>query len=281
MRLETYSAFWTTLFTDRNACSRFVARIVNLLMNLELDYAKATKEISKNSSIDVDYFVSILLNTIKFLDMFAGFDISDPAFVASLEKYEVAKRMLPRFRFKRIEESVGDFARRRQSRGQLAVKLIVDCSSLESEEEVIRAMKKSTSMLMFLDESDQENIVDMTKIDYPFTFFCLCKMVRSNSTVQIFDEILRQLGGAAACVVSALPHMQGRTLAILLMLRELLIQNPTSDDSWMQRASNIISAFYKWPKPYGLFARQMIEFITIERRSPGMICQYLLWCLVK
>lgn len=238
-------------------------------MNFEADPIKMEKLLQKTSVVNMEYLLVSLLNTLHFLDMFVGIDPSNGAFVSSIEKYELKKRNTPRFKIKRVDEALNELSRRRNHRGHVAVKMVVDCTSLESDGELQRAMQKSMSELMFLDESGLENILDSTRSDYPFTFTCLSRISRTESATHVFDEMLRQLNGGTGCTISALPHMQGRTLAIILMLRELLTQNPSNDDAWMQRASGIISSFYKWPKPYGPFARDMIEFIDIERRAPG------------
>jgi hypothetical protein len=240
-------------------------------MNFEADPIKMEKQLQKTSEVNIDYFLTNLLNTLHFLDMFVGIDPANGAFVASIEKYEHKKRSAPRFKLKRVDEALNELSRRRMQRGTVVVKLVVDSSSLESDGEMQRAMQKSASELMFLDESGLDNILDSTRSDYPYTFTCLSRIARAGNAATILDELLRQLNGGTGCTISALPHMQGRTLAILLMLRELLTQNPTNDDAWMQRTSGIISSFYKWPKPYGPFARGMIEFIDLERRVPGML----------
>ena len=265
-----YHAFWTSLEGHRDICSRYVARIINLLMNFESDPAKLEKQLQKTCMVDTDYFFNCLLNTLQFLDMFVGVDPANGAFIASIEKYEHKKHNMSRFRLKRVDEVLSEFSRRRNQRGHVAVKMVVDCASLESDSEMQRSMQKSMSEQMFLDDSGFDNLLDFSRSDYPFHFTCLSRIASAGSAEEIVDELLRQLNGGSGCTISALPHMQGRILALILMLREFLTQNPTSDDAWMQSTSGILSSFYKWPKPYGPFARTMIEFLEIERRCPGM-----------
>lgn len=64
---------------------------------------------------------------------------------------------------------------------------------------------------------------------------------------------------------------QERILALMFMLREFLTISPTADQTWMQGASDVLVRLYKWPMPYGLIARQMLDFISLERRSPGTV----------
>lgn len=248
-------------------------------MNYEADPIKIEKQLQKTSLVNIEYFIVNLINTLQFLDMFVGIDPTNGAFVSSIEKYEAKKRINPRFKVKRVDEALHELSRRRDHRGHVAVKFVVDCASLESDAELQRAMQKSMSEMMFLDESGFDNIIDSTRSDYPFVFICLSRIARTESAAVVFDEMLRQLNGGTGCTLSALPHMQGRTLAIILMLKELLTQNPTNDDAWMQRATSIVGSFYKWPKPYGPFARELIEFIDIERRVPGMCLNTSARCL--
>jgi hypothetical protein len=269
LRFEDYSTFWVSICSNKDACSRYVARIINLLMNYEADPIKMEREFSKACSLNIDYFITNLLNTVHFLDMLGGIDVENSAFVSSIVKYEITKRNNKRFKFKRVDDALHELSRRRLSQGHAIVKMIIDCSSLESDDEMVRSMSKAATILMFLDDNGQDNIIDMTRMEFPFTFQGLCKRARDEQADQIFNELLRQLNGSAGSTVSALPHMQGRTLALLLMLKELLTQFPCSDDYWLQRASSIVSSFYKWPRPYGTFAKKIIEFLNVERRSPG------------
>ena len=276
--------------SERDTCSRYAARIINMLMNIEADPIKMEKQFQKNCSMDIDYFITMLIHTLNFLDTFGRIDYDNSAFVAAIVKYDITKKNSPRFKLKRVDDSIHEFSRKRGAAkgGQQFTKMVVDCASLDSDEEMSRSMSKSSSILIFVDDSGQDNILNLPKIEYPFTFQYLSKNVRSAGPEQIFDEYLRQLNGSAGCTISALPYMQGRTIALLLMLRDLLTLHPCYDDGWMQRASSIVSSFYKWPKPYGAFARRMIKFLNTERRSPGtaittiinfLIVEYLVSCI--
>lgn len=74
--------------------------------------------------------------------------------------------------------------------------------------------------------------------------------------------------------------MQGRTLALMYILRELLTVSPTADQVWMQRASEVLIGLYKWPRPYGVVARDLLDFVSLERRSPGTVFASLAMPLV-
>ena len=64
--------------------------------------------------------------------------------------------------------------------------------------------------------------------------------------------------------------LQGRTLALMFMLRELLTISPTADQVWLARACEVLFGLYKWPKPYGVVAKEVLDFVSLERRSPGL-----------
>lgn len=63
--------------------------------------------------------------------------------------------------------------------------------------------------------------------------------------------------------------MQGRTLALMFILRELLTISPTSNQVWLNRACEVLFGLYKWPTPYGVIAKEVLDFVSLERRSPG------------
>ena len=64
--------------------------------------------------------------------------------------------------------------------------------------------------------------------------------------------------------------MQGRTLALMFMLREFLTISPTNDQVWLHRACEVLIGMYKWPTPYGILAKEVLDFVSLERRSPGL-----------
>jgi hypothetical protein len=206
------------------------------------------------------YFITLLLNTLQFLDMFVGFDPLDTAFLNSMEKYELTKKATPNFRIKRIDDGISELSRRRGNRALAAVKMLVNCSTLESPEEFL-GLKSQVGN--FFDVK-----LDNTIVEFPFTFTGLCKMSRADYSPKIFDEVLKQLQGAGSAL-SSMANMQGRTLALMFMLREFLTISPTADQNFMQRACNVLIGLYRWPRPYGVIAQDLLNFISVERRSPG------------
>lgn len=205
------------------------------------------------------YFVTLLLNTLQYLDMFVGFDPMDQAFINSMEKYEQAKKLTANFRIKRIDEGLSELSKRRGNRALAAVKMLVNCSTLESPEEFMGLKSQGA----FFDVN-----LDNTMVEFPFTFTGLCRMCRADYAPKIFDEVLKQLQGAGSAL-SSMANMQGRTLALMFMLREFLIISPIADQNWMQRACNVLIGLYRWPRPYGIIAKDLLDFITLERRAPG------------
>lgn len=173
-----------------------MARIVILLLSFEKDPIKTEKSLGSKKYGTVDGFITILLNTLQFLDMFVGYDPSSEAFVSAMETYETAKRNTPMFRNKRIDDGLYGLARRRANRGQAAVKMLVDCSTLESEEEM-RQSASSTAIASNGDRAhDFDEAVDNAVMDFPFTFTALTRMSRAEVSSLIFDEMLKQLEGA-------------------------------------------------------------------------------------
>eukprot|EP00602_Paraphysomonas_sp_CaronLab_P007341 CAMPEP_0185034502 /NCGR_PEP_ID=MMETSP1103-20130426/24456_1 /TAXON_ID=36769 /ORGANISM="Paraphysomonas bandaiensis, Strain Caron Lab Isolate" /LENGTH=1089 /DNA_ID=CAMNT_0027571189 /DNA_START=131 /DNA_END=3400 /DNA_ORIENTATION=+ len=265
-----YASFWSSITRERSTCARYMARIVILLINLEKDQAKTEKALLNHKYGTIDNFITLLLNTIQFLDIFVGFDPANEAYISAMEKYDMAKKATPIFKNKRIDDGLNGLARRRANKGKTAVKMLVDCSTLESEEEMRHsAMSDITcSSVMTIDRSDVEFNTECSLVDFPFTFTALTRMTRADVSPLIFDEVLKQLEGAGSAL-SSMAAMQGRTLALMFMLREFLTISPTADQAWMHRAGEVLIGLYKWPRPYGLIARDLLEFISVEKRSPG------------
>ena len=312
-----YANFWESISKERATCARYMARIVILLLSFEKDPVKTEKSLPNKKYGSTENFITLLLNTLQFLDMFVGYDPSTEAFVSAMENYEQAKRTTPMFRNKRIDDGLYGLARRRANRGQAAVKMLVDCSTLESEEEMRQSASTITSTGVSGSLSDKQDnsdfSVDNAVMDFPFTFTALTRMSRADVSPLIFDEVLKQLEGAVRVLIlscccytinltriayltissycyppplyfplsrnclhvtqgsalSSMAAMQGRTLALMFMLREFLIISPTADQAWMQRACEVLIGLYKWPKPYGVVARELLDFVSLERRAPG------------
>lgn len=263
-----YTNFWYTISKDRATCSRYLARIVILLINFEKDPIKTEKTLLKKYGT-IESFIAVLLNTIQFIDMFVGFDPNDDAFTSAMAKYEQEKKTTPMFRNKSIDDGLKFLARRRGQRELAAVKMLVDCSTLESEEEIRRTgTSMSAPSAPSADIGYVNASIEASLIDFPFTFTALTRMSRTDVSQTIFDQVLQLLEGAGSAL-SSMAAMQGRTLALMFMLREFLTISPTSDQVWLHRACEVLIGLYKWPKPYGIIAKDVLDFVSLERRSPG------------
>ena len=190
-----YANFWSSITKERGTCARYMARIIILLLSFEKDPVKTEKSLATKKYGSTDNFITTLLNTLQFLDMFVGYDPSNEAFVSAMENYEQAKRTSPMFRNKRIDDGLYGLARRRANRGQAAVKMLVDCSTLESEEEMRQSGATATSS----DRVDSGDLnTENSTTDFPFTFTALTRMSRAEVSPLIFDEVLKQLEGAVS-----------------------------------------------------------------------------------
>lgn len=263
---EDYVSYWANITKDRSACARVIGRIVSYLMDVERDPNKAEKAIPAN--INMQYFVTLLINTLYLLNYYCGFEPTEKAFVKSMGLYDDHKKVAVVFKERRIEESLIMLdARRKSNRGQTIRKMIVDCSTLETIEEMSHQLLLTSSSGPYLDRGDAETVIDETYADFPFVFNCLMRM--SSAGQQIFELMLEQLR-ASGKQLAAMVNNQSRTLALLLMMREFLTVCPTSDDVWLRTAANVMTSLFKWPRPFGVAAQEMHQFITLERRAPGV-----------
>ena len=273
---DKYAGFWTTIAHDRQSCARYMARIVVTLLNFEHDPVKAEKSLqSKTDVVSAKHFINLLLNTTQFIDMFLGFDPKTEAFVSAMDKFELARKSNPVFHNKKIYDGLLDLSKRRAHRGQAAVKMIVECSSLESDEEMRhssnehRSKPRSSNATALAAYDDSEfSFFEKPFIEFPFTFTGLSRMTKTHYSTNIYDELLHQLESAGSAL-SSMASLQGRTLALMFMLREFITISPTADHMWIQRASLVLMGLYKWPKPYGRVAKELLDFLHLERRSPG------------
>jgi len=60
-----------------------------------------------------------------------------------------------------------------------------------------------------------------------------------------------------------------RVLTLLYMLKQYFIQCPKVFPDLLNNAISIVKTYYFWPRPYGDMARDILQFLTIERKAPG------------
>lgn len=187
-----YSNFWNAL-KDKGTCSRFLARIVTLLINLEKDPSKADKlsSLKGNKFGNLETFLAILINTIQFIDMFIGFDPNDEAFQGAMSKFKQEKAANPKWN-NSVYQCLNFLDRRRGQREGAAKKLVVDCSTLESDEEIKKIGVSPTANMageVFYGDVSHES----SYLEFPFTYTVLTKMSRTDVSDSIFDEVLNIL----------------------------------------------------------------------------------------
>jgi hypothetical protein len=276
-----YASFWNAL-KDKGTCSRYLARIVNFLINFENDQNKINRLIQKKKIESKESYVAVLLITIQFLDMFVGFDPNDEAFKSAMALFRQEKLAISKWN-NSIFQGLIFLDRRRGQREAAVKKMVVDCSTLESEEE-IRRIGETPSTNLSAEVCYGEVSFDSSYLEFPFAFSVLTNMSRQDVSDTIFAEVLHMLQQAvssplppsprlASCpqgnTLATMAGMQGRTLALMFMLRELLTISPTNNQVWLHNACEVLIGLYKWPTPYGILAKEVLEFISLEKRSPG------------
>jgi hypothetical protein len=183
-------------------------------------------------------------------------ELSNEAYLAATTKFEQHRNQNAKPRDKRIFDIMRILGRQK---GQAVAGIVVDCTTLESFERMPRA-----NAFDFGPDA-MDSIVEV----FPYSFYYLSRLTRSEFAQQIMDEILKQLSKIPAMLSSMPQFNQTRTLALLLVLREFLTQSPTADPVWLAKACDILTIFFKWPRPYGIVARDMLDFISVELRAPG------------
>jgi hypothetical protein len=175
--------------------------VVSLLLNIEKNASRTERTLKLTGNFNT--FITILLHTVRFISLFVGLDTSNEAYVAALKQYEQAKQSTPTFRYKAIDECLNFLARRR-IREDIPKKLLVDCSALESERDGKRSDTGDPVVSYHADIPDVDMAVEATMIDFPFAFTALTRMMKTNSSSIIFEEVLTLLDAAVSIYLCAI-----------------------------------------------------------------------------
>lgn len=62
---------------------------------------------------------------------------------------------------------------------------------------------------------------------------------------------------------------EGRMLCLLYLLARFILQAPQVQPKFLSAGLSLVKNYYLWPRPFGDFARSVLEVITLEARSPG------------
>lgn len=144
---------------------------------------------------DVSSFTTTLLNSVLFIFLFGSFDHMNDNFKAAIHEYEEAKKLTQRFRLSSIHDVINTISRRPI---ELSKKMIVDCSTVESEKEM-GGGGGETKTVFYTDVSQVDMAVEGTMVDFPFAFTALLNMAQTDISSVIYNELLKQLD-ATVCI---------------------------------------------------------------------------------
>jgi hypothetical protein len=185
-----YANFWNEM-KNKTTCSRYLARIMTLLINIEKDPSKVERSLTSKKFGNMECFTAILLNTVQFIDMFMGFDPNQEAFLAAMTKFKQEKASNPKWN-NEIYQVLNFLDRKRGQKEGAAKKMVVDCSTLESDEEMKR-IGVTPSSNMTGDVCYGDIAFEGSYLEFPFTYTVLTKMSRTEVSESIFDEVLNIL----------------------------------------------------------------------------------------
>jgi len=67
-----------------------------------------------------------------------------------------------------------------------------------------------------------------------------------------------------------------RMLSLLFMLKQYITQSPKTPTEILTSALSIVRPYYLWPRPYSDVARDVLQMLTIELKSPGATMRKIL-----
>ena len=267
-----FGAFWATILMDRGEASKVIADILTFLFQYDEKPQKVAQKLS-SAGIDPDYFLSCVLNTLEFIKIFVPFQSDKKELVAALEKLGERDEGGRHFSESRIRAAYTSLRKRLGVGSSKEItSLIVDISSLvEGDLTQMMAVMHGMPGASELPTSNVDDVENVHR-EFPFAFPCLLRKLREGgqNAREAAEEVKKLLFHMSEQLLMVSPQMvQLQILALLKVLREILLENPTDNLDWLNKATQVVSKFFKWPRPYCDVAQECLNMMAAEMRAPG------------
>eukprot|EP01119_Soliformovum_irregulare_P008913 TRINITY_DN2200_c0_g1_i3.p1 TRINITY_DN2200_c0_g1~~TRINITY_DN2200_c0_g1_i3.p1 ORF type:complete len:847 (-),score=229.92 TRINITY_DN2200_c0_g1_i3:85-2625(-) len=252
-----YKQFWQTSLTGIEANSCFLALILSKIFGLDVGDKSSlpdlVKKIQDNSIDNVDGKLSVLpdqlsgqrhqmLASIYFFTLYYPFDPEHPLLrnimgrwplTGSISKQDYSDELIKTLQNPSYLEE-----------GVTLLTLVDLCCSLDtpnsSDSEILEFKSMGPSLLN--------------------SYLRSC-LTRSKKGPIIIEKILIYLKHPLVT--------EKRMLALLHMLKQYFIKAPQTSPDLLRNAMITVKNYYLWPRPYGDVAREVLQMLTMETKSPG------------
>eukprot|EP00026_Physarum_polycephalum_P000658 Phypoly_transcript_00659.p1 GENE.Phypoly_transcript_00659~~Phypoly_transcript_00659.p1 ORF type:complete len:1330 (+),score=180.08 Phypoly_transcript_00659:190-4179(+) len=126
------------------------------------------------------------------------------------------------------------------------------------------------------EESLSQIIEDATTIDVPIDLchdlddaHTLSRALLSAWLVRGSSFPLPKLIGVVLDVLKKDNVPESRVLVVLHMLKKLVLHTPYISHATVHSALSLLKPYYLWPRPYGDYAREVMQILSSEARNPG------------
>ncbi|KAH9254149.1 hypothetical protein BASA81_007738 [Batrachochytrium salamandrivorans] len=262
-----YLAFWNSLQRTQSLATKMLGEVILKICEVQRVVLKRLGKLKASQQAGAeDEFRALwtLTNIVRFIDLFLGVEVNNPALRKSQKHYET---------------------HRHEFKGDLFDSLFgeMDLSLSRSMHSTFESTTKSNEE--YLEELVVMNTSQWSTGDYSCERDLSFQVTQDFSlqALRMFSKLTQQQGGQEsftvfALLVSKLHSLSVRSItpggleslsALLFILTEAITSYPIVDPQVSQQLEQVVGKFLYWPIPFGSSARKLIELIQLERIHPG------------
>ena len=239
-----YVEFWR-LMENSNEAASFAARLIKLIVTV-------LKNITKHKNMS---FLCDLVHTLHYVDLMFTFEGDN--------KSELEEQ---------IQHFESTHVGHQLTKGsELALNVVQGIKRRHFGKAGFIADTLQESV-MINDATSSDPVFDHLDLDFdfPYTFFYLCRLIRTPFADDIYRQIQRLLHTYPTQTLLMSPQrIQKVCLKLLFLLIEFLAVQPPSDLAILKQLKVTVKTFYFWPRPYGTFSKKILEILDTEIQTPG------------
>lgn len=263
-----YLAFWNSLQRTQSLATKMLGEVILKICEVQRVVLKRLGKLKAaqhaGGAEDELRALWALTNIVRFIDLFLGVEVNNPALRKSQKHYETHRH---EFKGDLFDSLFGDM----DLSLTRSMRSTFEPASGAGDEYLEELVVMNTSQWSEGDYSCERDLSFPVTQDF------------SLQALRMFSKLSQQQGGhesfaVFALLVAKLHSLSVRSItpggleslsALLFILTEAVTSYPVVDVQVSQQLEHVVSKFLYWPVPYGSSARKLTGLIRSERASPG------------
>lgn len=261
-----YVSFWNSIQRTQSGATKMMTELLLKFVELEKQHFKRLRGNTKDSvkeSERAERLLWMIINTLRFLDLFLGVEANNPNLRKAQRAYESHRSECP-----------AGTASAREMDAFLKTVFRSVFEMADTTNALVMELAFVNSVEWTLESGGTRDLSFSVLRDCPFIGLRLMAKVGTGGreSYTVFSEMAKQLASMPN-MIRAQPALMnstlGNVLALLFLIKEALSFYPVIDRQLLQKLADAVMLFQSWPLPYGAFAKSLIQTIATEMRSPG------------